>query len=109
MIEKQGNESVEFMDNRISLYSAQYGKCAVTGKVLQKDEIHCHHKIPKFAKGKDRYENLIIIHKDVHTLIHAKKPETIKKYMSLIKPDSNQFRKINYLRELANLVAIKRK
>jgi len=38
------NRSVEYMDNRVSLYAAQYGKCAVTGKVLWIDEIHCHHK-----------------------------------------------------------------
>lgn len=26
--------SIEYMDNRVSIYAAQYGKCAVTGKVL---------------------------------------------------------------------------
>lgn len=39
--------SVEFMDNRLSLWCAQYGKCAITGRELMVDEIHCHHKIPK--------------------------------------------------------------
>ena len=38
--------SIEYMDNRVSLYAAQYGKCAITGAVLWIDEIHCHHKKP---------------------------------------------------------------
>lgn len=43
---KEPRRSVEYMDNRISLYAAQYGRCAVTGKELGLDEIHCHHKQP---------------------------------------------------------------
>ena len=39
-------QSVEYADNRISLYAAQYGKCAVTGRTLALHEIHCHHKRP---------------------------------------------------------------
>jgi group II intron reverse transcriptase/maturase len=41
------NRSIEYNDNRISLYVAQKGKCNVTGKLLGIDEIHCHHKKPK--------------------------------------------------------------
>jgi len=106
MLEKYDNQSVEFMDNRISLYAAQYGRCAVTGKILEKDEIHCHHKIPKIINGVDRYENLIITHKDVHTLIHATTPKTIGKYITLINPDDKQLNQINKLRKLAELSEI---
>ena len=49
------------MDNRVSLYAAQYGKCAVTGKVLWIDEIHCHHKKPISQGGTDEYKNLILL------------------------------------------------
>ena len=69
------------MDNRLSLWAAQYGKCAVTGRVLWVDEIHCHHKVPTENGGTDRYNNLIILHRDVHTLIHAVQPETIHHLM----------------------------
>lgn len=41
---KEVGRSVEYMDNRISLYVAQYGKCAITGQILALHEIHCHHK-----------------------------------------------------------------
>lgn len=94
--------SIEYMDNRISLYSAQNGKCGVTGKVLEFDEIHCHHKKPKLAGGTDEYKNLIILNKDVHLLVHAVKEPTIKKYIDKIKPDKKQLEKINKLRKLVN-------
>ncbi len=100
------NRSVEYMDNRVSLYAAQYGKCAITGKVLWIDEIHCHHKKPLSQGGTDEYKNLIIVHIDVHKLIHAAKPETIQAYLDKIKPNKSQLDKINKLRMLAGNPAI---
>ena len=57
---KEPRRSVEYMDNRISLYAAQYGRCAVTGKELGLDEIHSHHKQPLSMGGTDKYMNLVI-------------------------------------------------
>ena len=56
-----GTESVEYNDNRISLYVAQKGKCAVTKAKLQITEIDCHHKIPREYGRNDEYSNLIIV------------------------------------------------
>ena len=98
---KPYGRSIEYMDNRISLYAAQYGKCAVTGKMLWIDEIHCHHKKPISQGGTDEYKNLVIIHTDVHRLIHAVKPETIKTYLNKIKPNKSQLDKVNKFRVLA--------
>lgn len=95
------NRSVEYMDNRISLYAAQHGRCAVTGKTLWIDEIHCHHKMPVRLGGTDEYKNLIIVHVDVHRLIHANSAETIRYYLEKVKPNSTMMKKINQLRELA--------
>ena len=48
--------SIEYVDNRISLYSAQKGLCAVSGeKFTSTDQIHCHHKIPKSQGGTDEF------------------------------------------------------
>ncbi len=94
--------SISYFDNRISLYSAQKGKCAVTKKELSMGEIHCHHKIPVHAGGTDMYNNLLILHEDVHKLIHATKDETIGKYMNQIKPNKEMLEKINQLRVLVN-------
>lgn len=100
------NRSVEYLDNRVSLYAAQFGKCAVTGKVLWIDEIHCHHKKPTSQGGTDEYKNLVIVHKDVHTLIHAVKTETIQAYLNKIKPTKSQLDKINKFRKMAGNPAI---
>ena len=98
--------SIEYTDNRISLYAAQYGKCAVTGAELGLDEIHCHHKKPLSMGGTDKYQNLVIVHCDVHTLIHLVKPETINAYLKLIKPEKQALIKINEFRVLAGMEVI---
>jgi len=103
---KEVGRSVKYMDNRISLYVAQYGKCAITEKILELHEIHCHHKKPVSQGGNDRYENLIILHKDIHRLLHATKEETIKAYLSQLQLTYKQKAKLNKLRQLANMQAI---
>lgn len=100
------NRSIEYMDNRVSLYAAQCGKCAVTGKILWVDEIHCHHKKPVSQGGTDEYKNLVIVHKDVHRLIHANSTDVIDFYLEKVKPNSTMLKKINQLRELAGNSAI---
>lgn len=89
--------SIEYADNRISLYSVQKGKCAVTGeKFSSMEEIHCHHKIPKSKGGKDDYQNLVLVTETVHKLIHATNVEIIQKYLQICKPD---MKKLNVLRK----------
>lgn len=102
MMEELYESTIQFRDNRISLYCAQHGKCAITGKVLKPEDIHCHHKIPKSLGGTDDYQNLIILDKEIHILVHAKEIETIKKYIGLIK-DKKQLKKINDLRRFCGL------
>ena len=106
MQERYCNRSIEFMDNRLSLWAAQYGKCAVTGKFLWIDELHCHHKIPINNGGTDEYSNLIIVHKDIHRLIHATQPEIINAYLSKLLINSTMLKKINRLRILVGNTAI---
>ena len=98
MREKSTSRSIEYMDNRLSLWAAQYGRCAVTGKSLWIDEIHCHHKIPLKNGGSDKYQNLVIVHKNVHGLIHATNSDTVQKYLDLVKPTAAMLKKINKLR-----------
>jgi len=100
------NRSIEYMDNRISLYAAQYGKCAITGKVLEFEEIHCHHIIPKSQNGTDRYQNLVIVHKDVHILFHATQPETIAIYIKRLGMDKQMLKKLSKYRAKLNLSTI---
>ena len=95
-------QSTEYTDNRISLFSAQMGKCAVTGKPFQcLSEIHCHHKTPRNEGGGDKYENLVLVLEPVHVLIHATDENTIRSYLSILKLDVRQLAKLNRLRTLA--------
>ena len=100
------NNSVEYMDNRISLYCAQQGKCAVLGIPLSFEVIHCHHKLPKSLGGDDKYHNLIILHKDIHVLVHATNTKTIANILAIYKLDNNQIKKVNRLREKIGIGSI---
>lgn len=95
--------TIEYNDNRLSLYSAQMGKCAVSGKVLSIGDIYCHHKVPRYLGGKDNYQNLVLVCEDVHHLIHATNPDTIRKYMEILNLDQKQKEKLNKLRSLVHV------
>ena len=95
--------STAYNDNRISLYCAQFGKCAVTGEMLKIGDIHCHHKLPKYLGGTDEYKNLVIVCENIHRLIHATNPETIRKYTEKLKLTPKQLKKLEKLRSLAHV------
>lgn len=92
--------TVEFNDNRISLFIAQSGKCSVTGEELNVLDMHCHHKIPYHLSKDDKYSNLIIVKPEVHILIHATKEDTIQRYMTLLNLNDEQVKRLNKLRLL---------
>lgn len=98
------NRSVEYNDNRISLFSAHKGKCFITGKDLTLDinDYHCHHKIPRELGGNDSYNNLSPLCIEAHRLVHAETDETIKKYIHII-TNKKQLERLNALRELCGL------
>ena len=95
--------SAAYNDNRISLFCAQYGKCAVTGIKLEVGNIHCHHKLPRSLGGTDQYQNLILVSTDVHRLIHATDPDVVRKYVDKLKLDAKQQKKLEKLRSLAKV------
>lgn len=98
--------SVEMNNNRLALYCAQHGCCAVTKQPLEIGSIHCHHKEPKNQGGDDRYSNLVLVTEEVHTLIHATDWAIIGKYMRLLKLDARQKAKLNTMRKAAGLFLI---
>lgn len=98
--------SVEYMDNRISRYSMKKGNCEITGSFLYAQDVHCHHYIPLHLGGNDKFNNLRILHKDVHKLIHMTdiiKINTLIKNLDITQP---MLEKINKYREKCELERI---
>jgi len=94
-------QSTELNDNRISLYIAQRGKCAVCKEPLVLGNMAVHHILPRAGGGKDDYANLILVTGEVHRLIHATDPEIIEKYLEKLKCCNLDWNKLNKLRVLA--------
>lgn len=95
--------STEFNDNKLSLYSAQRGKCGITQRVFHDtSEIHCHHKTPREHGGNDKYQNLILVLEPIHKLIHATTEETIDKYLKELQLTEPILKKVNKYRKMAH-------
>ncbi len=94
------DQSIEYPDNRISRYSMKNGRCEVLNIFLEAHEVECHHKKPKSKGGTDKFNNLRILHVDIHKLIHATKKETIERYLTKwkIEDSSKILDKINEFR-----------
>ncbi|PKG21560.1 group II intron reverse transcriptase/maturase [Niallia nealsonii] len=92
------NRSIEYNDNRISKFIAQYGKCAILGEELGIHEWHCHHITPFSLSRDDNYSNLIIVHKAIHQLIHLRDKVKIENLLQSLNLDSKQKEKVNKLR-----------
>lgn len=105
-LEKFTSVTLEYSDNRISRYSMQNGKCAVTGVFLIAEMVHCHHIKPKKNEGTDKFDNLVIVQEWVHKLIHATQVETIDKYMRLLQLEGKQLEELNKYRKKCNLTEI---
>lgn len=91
--------TVAMSDNRIALYIAQKGKCPISGREILYNH-HLHHRKLWSEKHDDSYKNLILIHEDVHKLIHATVQETINHYMARLNLDKTHLDKLNKLRTL---------
>lgn len=103
------DQSIEYQDNRISRYSMRNGKCEILDIFLEANEVECHHWKPKSKGGTDKFNNLRIIHVDIHKLIHATKRETIERYLTKWKIEGNSkiLERINDYRQICENESIK--
>ena len=100
-----GNRSIEYNDNRISLFSAQIGKCKILGIRLEVNNLHCHHIKPIHDGGDDKYKNLVILNPDVHRLVHATKSDIIYQLLAKLNLSTEQIAKVNQFRlKVGNIV-----
>jgi hypothetical protein len=101
MMESFSHGSIEYLNSKISRYSAQKGKCAVTGEFLEAHKVHAHHQKPKAEGGEDEYGNIIVLDEAVHRLVHATKLETVSEYLKNLTLAPKSMRTVNRLRKLA--------
>ncbi|NFE61344.1 group II intron reverse transcriptase/maturase [Clostridium botulinum] len=94
------NMSIEYNDNRISLYVAQQGRCAITKEKLEINNIKIHHRLAIENGGNDKYNNLILVTTNVYKLISATTPEDIEKYLKRCEAVKINLKLLNQLREL---------
>ncbi|MGE7914032.1 HNH endonuclease signature motif containing protein [Lysinibacillus xylanilyticus] len=77
-------KSVLYENNRLSKYVAQKGSCGITGERLTPHQAVCHHIKPTAHGGTDDYDNLIIINRSYHMLVHTKDPLANKDYVKTL-------------------------
>lgn len=56
--------------------------------------------------GTDEFNNLVIVHKDVHRLIHVTSEKTIERYRNILQIDGRQLEKLNQFCKVCNLIAL---
>jgi len=92
------NRSIEYNDNRISLFSAQCGKCRILKTRLSVDDFYCHSVVLIKYGGNDKYKNLVIVHPDIHRLIHATTSDTIHQILAKLHLSEEQIDEVNQFR-----------
>lgn len=100
------DRSIEYQDNRISKYVSQYGKCYITGKIIELDSVYCHHIIPIKHGGNDKYSNLVIVEKKLGKLINSTDVSKISEKVKILGLNNKQLSKLNKLREQVGNIAI---
>jgi len=101
------SHSTEYYDCRISLFSAQKGKCAVSGdEFTNVEDIATWLKTPKELGGYERYKNMTLIHKKYQSLLEEQPLPELKALTKRLKTTKKMMIKINSLREQAALLAI---
>jgi RNA-directed DNA polymerase len=82
------------------------GRCEITGIFLCTSDVHCHHYIPIHLGGNDKFNNLRILHKDIHKLIHQTDTQTIAKRINKIVISKPIIQKINKYRKKCGMESI---
>ncbi len=99
--------STEYMDCRISLFSAQHGKCAISGEeFVDASSVVGWLKKPKDKGGFERYGNMVLIHERYLQLLQDLGQQELKATAKTIKATKKMISKINRLREQAELPTI---
>ena len=96
-------ESVRYNDNRVSLYAGQDGKCAVTGKELDVQTCVCYRKSNECKKGKDSYQNLMLLSLQGWVIVSSENIESVAALVKEYSLNAKAITKVNKLRATAGL------
>lgn len=99
--------STEYMDCRLSLFSAQHGKCAISGEAFTSvQSVVGWLKTPKEQGGFERYKNMTLIHSRYLQLLLDLSQQKLKAVTETLLTTKIMISKINSLRQQAGLPAI---
>ena len=99
--------STELTDSRISLFSAQRGKCALCGEAfVNASDVICWLKTPAELGGRERYQNMTLIHKRYMPLLRNDEQKTLSAIAENLETTKKLMEKVNSLRLQTGLPAI---
>jgi len=99
--------SIEYYDSRISLFSAQRGRCSLSGEMFENaSDVFCWLKMPVELGGKERYKNMTLIHKRFSALFQENAHSAPSALADSPKATKELMEKVNSLRVQAGLAAI---
>lgn len=100
------NESLQRNDNRISLFVGQKGLCHVSKKSLDPLDMVLRNRLPKEMGGTDKYQNLVLVNKEISGLIDEIDVQKAKNTFDKMRLDEKALNKINILRKLVGSTII---
>lgn len=91
---------------RMAAYWVQDNRCYITGVPLEKGNRELHHRIPRKYGGIDSPDNLMLLHKTVHRMVHAETLQELYRLLVQMPLTEDQLQRLNILRFDANTKAI---
>ena len=83
---------------RMAAYFVQDGYCYVTHRRLEIGERELHHRLPRSLGGKDTPENLILLNRSVHRMVHSKNWQEYAEYAKNLNLTQEELSLIGQLR-----------
>ena len=106
--QKVNNHSIEFTDCRLSLLSAQKGKCGICGEEFETaNEVLGWLKLPRSMEGKEQYSNLVLVKMKYKKILGEVDLSGMQDHIKELQLNKKQLTKINDLRNMSNLAKIK--
>lgn len=94
----KSNQLTENDTCRIAAYFSQNGLCYVSQTPLEIGQRELHHRKPRSFGGTDRPENLVLLNRTVHLMVHAKTKKQFCQLLASYPLTQEQLYMVNQLR-----------